>query len=303
LLLAPSIACTFHDPLYPIKKYVDDMRIANGLYDISFFHGFPYSDIGLLGCSVVTVAKKGQARHVSEEIADWIWKRRDTLIAECPTAAEAVAAAAAYGDYPVVINEASDNPGGGAPADGTHLLRELINTNYPHTIFGFLYDPETVEQAHKAGVGAKINVHIGGKTDGIHGETLKLYGVLVCTLGDGEIISVTPSGADHIYSIGRVARLRHGNVDIIVGSRQRQTLDERPFLVTGADFRKYNIVAFKSTNHFRAFFESNAKKIFTADPPGIHTADFSILPYKNIPRPIYPVDDIESRVIFKDGRS
>ena len=292
LLLAPSRACTFHDPLLSIRKYVDSIRGTYELYDASFFHGFPYSDISLLGCSVVTVAANGKAREAAEVIADWVWARREELVADCPTAAEAVAAAIACGEFPAVINEASDNPGGGAPADGTHLLRELIKADFPRTIFGYLCDPETVEQAHREGVGARIKTRIGGKTDKIHGETLELEEVLVCALSDGNSIRVTPMGAGLPYNFGRMARLRYSNVDIIVGSLPLQTLDDRPFLVTGADFRQYSIVALKSTNHFRAFFEPNAKRIFTADPPGIHTANFSLLPYQKLPRPIFPLDKV-----------
>ncbi|MCL2497886.1 MAG: MlrC C-terminal domain-containing protein, partial [Symbiobacteriaceae bacterium] len=208
---------------------------------------------------------------------------------------EAVAAAIASGEHPVVINEASDNPGGGAPADGTHLLRELIRVNHPRTIFGFLFDPETVEQAHKAGVGAVINTRIGGKTDTIHGETLELEGVLVCALSNGEVNRRTAVGDGVPFRMGRAARLKYRNVEIIIGSLAIQTRDDRPFLAVGADYRQYDLVAMKSTNHFRAFYEKNAKGIFTADPPGIHTANFSILPYKNLPRPIYPIDDMPSR--------
>ena len=297
LLIAPSRCCTYYEPLISIKNHVDEVRDNMGIYDATFFHGFPYADISLLGSSVVTVAKKGtgKAQEAADVIADWIWDRRESLLMDYPTVEEAVSAAIACGEHPVVINEASDNPGGGAPADGTHLLRELIRVNHPRTIFGFLYDPETVEQAHKAGVGALIKACIGGKTDTIHGETIELDDVLVCALSDGEVRRRTSAGDGVPFRMGRAARLRYKNVEIIVGSIAIQTREDRPFLAVGADFSQYDIVALKSTNHFRAFFGENAKRIFTADPPGIHTANFSILPYKNLPRPIYPIDDIKTR--------
>ena len=42
------------------------------------------------------------------------------------SAEEAVAHALEFAEGPIIINESSDNPGGGTPGDGTHLLRELL---------------------------------------------------------------------------------------------------------------------------------------------------------------------------------
>ena len=56
----------------------------------------------------------------------------------------------------IVFADGSDNPGGGAPADGTVALRALIDANFEGAVVGVLFDPETAAQAHAAGVGATI---------------------------------------------------------------------------------------------------------------------------------------------------
>ena len=51
------------------------------------------------------------------------------------------------GGWPVTINDTSDNPGGGTPGDGTHLLRAFLEAGLQDSVFGGLYDPEVVDAA------------------------------------------------------------------------------------------------------------------------------------------------------------
>ena len=62
------------------------------------------------------------------------------------------------------------------------------------------------------------------------------------------------------------------------------------FLMTGADMADYRIVGLKSMNHFRAYFLPIADGIVTADTPSSYPADLNALPFRNISRPIYPLD-------------
>jgi microcystin degradation protein MlrC len=44
----------------------------------------------------------------------------------------------------VVLADGSDNPGGGAPCDGTVILPALLDEGAASAVVGVLYDPETV---------------------------------------------------------------------------------------------------------------------------------------------------------------
>ena len=96
----------------------------------------------------------------------------------CPlqvhTAASAIQAALALNaDGPVCINENGDNTGCGAPGDSTHLLRALLDAELDAGVacFGWMYDPEVLQQCFDAGVGAKIDVVLGGKLEVEQGLT------------------------------------------------------------------------------------------------------------------------------------
>lgn len=204
------------------------------------------------------------------------------------------------GDGYVVINETSDNPGGGTPGDGTYLLREFLRRDLAGAIMGYIPDKEIALKAHEVGVGGYISGLLGGKTDNLHGAPIAFKNAKVIALSDGHAIHTSPMRKGLPVCYGKAARLRIGNVEVVVSETlSQQTLDDRPFIIVGADIEQYRIIGIKSSVHFRAFFQSRAKAIVTADPPGIHTANFKQLPYKKIRHPIYPLEPETAFKSFK----
>ncbi len=294
LFIAPSMACTFKMPMQGFTEHVAAYAAEKGLIDATLFHGFPYTDVPYTGASIVVVAEEG-AEEAADDLAHWVWNNRYVLDPICLSAEEAVDEAlvelAKEGEGYVVLNETSDNPGGGTPGDGTHLLREFLRRDLEGAIFGYVADKEIALKAHEVGVGGAISGLLGGKTDNQHGAPIVFENAKVIALSDGHAIYTTPMWKGLSVCYGKTARLRIGNVEVVVSEKlSQQTLDDRPFIIVGADIEQYRIIGVKSSVHFRAFFQSRAKAIVTADPPGIQTANFKQLPYKKIRRPIYPLD-------------
>ena len=294
LMIMPAIGCTFKSPMMDIRDHVAQYAKENGLIDATFFHGFAYTNVPCCGASLVVVSEKDAKKH-ADTLAKWVWERRAELVPECLSCAEALDRAEAElakpGDGYVVINETSDNPGGGTPGDGTHLLREFLKRNEPGMLFGSIVDPEFAEKAHQAGVGGLVSGLLGGKSDSLHGEPIEIRDAVVINLSDGEGKYISPMHEGLPLRLGKTARVRVGYVDIVVNSvKGSQGMDDRPYLMTGADITDYRLVGLKSSIHFRAWFDSHAKAIVTADPPGIHTSNITQLPFTDIPRPAYPLD-------------
>lgn len=262
-----------------------------GMIDCALVHGFPHTDVPIMGTSVLATADGNAelARTAAQAVAAHVWERREDFRQELPDPSEAVRLALASDALPVVIAEVSDNSGGGAPADGTHLLRVLLGANVPDSCFGFLTDPEVARQAHEAGVGATIAIRLGGKTDDLHGAPIETTAYVKC-LTDGRFRYTTPMGAGAEENLGPMARLVIGNVDVLVASVRSQTLDAEVFLLHGIDVTRYRIVALKSTQHFRGGFAHLAGMIVRTDPPGITTSNLAQLPFQRVRHPIWPLD-------------
>lgn len=262
------------------------------LISAAFFHGFPYDDVPHAGVSVLTMAQTQEsADRNAKELARYAWEHREDFAVPLNSAETAVTLALDAEEYPVLIHESSDNPGGGTPADGTYLLRELLRRDAP-SAFGYIYDPEVVAQAVKAGVGAKICCRLGGKTDRYHGDPIELTDAYIKTISDGRFVVKNPMGKGNRLTLGVTVCLAVGQVSIIVGSEGRlQTYDDNPFLLGGVDWRETKILAIKSSQHFKGWWAGKVPLIIPCESPGIQTADLSALPFQNLNREYYPFAD------------
>ncbi|MEM7078750.1 MAG: M81 family metallopeptidase [Pseudomonadota bacterium] len=258
--------------------------------DISWFHGFPYTDIAHVG-SMISITRNHddeKSLHAARDFARRLWEAREEFRPLSLSGAQAIDAARAHDRYPVVIHETSDNCGAGTPGDGTHLLRAMLDAQLgAQACFGFIVDAEVAAQAHAAGIGSTIEVALGGKTDDLHGDTLQLS-AYVKALHDGRVVM------QHMFkgaplNLGPLARLVVDDMDIIVASRRSQTFDTEPFLAVGIDVTKYKYVALKSSNHFRAGFSHIASAIVTADTPGLSTHNISVFPRQKTTRRLWPI--------------
>jgi microcystin degradation protein MlrC len=290
MMIAPIT--TFHGPAREVNELCWAWE-EKGLLDVAFVHGFPHSDVLIISTSVIAVADGDPelARAAAEDVARKIWEMREEFRSQLPLPDEAIRQALATEGRPVIIAEISDNPGGGAPGDSTHLLRAMLDADLTEAAFGFVVDPETAAQAHAAGPGATIQARIGGKTDpAMLGAPIEVE-AYVKSVTDGRFITQSPMGRGGQRDLGKMARLVVGGVDIIVGSESNQTIDAELFLLHGIDVSRYKIVALKSQNHFRAGFEPIAAHIIRTDPPGWTTSNLDVLPFERVSRPIWPLDD------------
>jgi microcystin degradation protein MlrC len=264
------------------------------MIDCAFTHGFPHTDVDCARSTVLATADGDAelAREAAEDVARAVWESREAFRQDLPGAEAVVAEAArlvATGTRPVVIAEISDNPGGGAPGDGTHLLRAMLAAGIAGSYFGFVFDPETAAQAHAAGAGSTIRVRLGGKTDPMHGAPIEGEAT-VERVTDGRFRLTTPMGAGKLVELGPMARLTMGAVEVLVSSVRTQTLDDAVFRLHGIDVREASVVGLKSQNHFRAGFDSLAGAILRTDPPGWTTNNLAQLDFRRAPRPAWPLD-------------
>lgn len=260
------------------------------IIDVSWFHGFGYADTPVVGSAVAVTSSAGPelAARTARSVAVALWARREAFRTESLSAEEAVERAVAI-PGPVVINETSDNCGGGAPGDGTHLLRAMLDAGLSRACFGFIVDPSVARQACEAGVGRTIEVSLGAKYDERHGRPIEAR-ARVRALHDGRVVLQAMFRGKR-QDLGPLARLEIGGIDVVVSSRRSQTFDAEPFLACGIDVARYQIVALKSSNHFRAYYQDRVAAIVTADPPGMTALDVASFPRKRLEAPAWPVDE------------
>ncbi|MGI9326979.1 MAG: M81 family metallopeptidase [Pseudomonadales bacterium] len=267
---------------------------GEGVIDLSWFHGFPYTDVPHVGSALVATMHPGvDPAPLLDRVSALLWSAREQFGVISLSAEEAVAAAGAAAKnatyaLPVVIHETSDNCGAGTPGDGTHLLRAMLEAQLgSEACFGFIVDAAVAAQAHAAGVGQRIQIILGGKTDDLHGEPI-VADAYVKALHDGRLIMQHMNKGARL-NIGPTARLSIEDLDVVVASRRSQTFDREPFLAVGISVERYRYIALKSSNHFRAGFADIAGTIVTADPPGLSTHRIDTFPRQTTARRFWPI--------------
>lgn len=176
---------TSEPPMQPIMQAAIDMEDEPGILAVSIAAGYQYADVPYMGPSIVVVADGDEdlAQRSAQKLADMMWAAREQLKPNLPDPAEAVRLAMQASATPVALFDMGDNVGGGSAADSTLILEELIKQGADGWVVA-IWDPESVEACFHAGVGATIDLHVGGKTDDIHGKSLPITG-RVRTLHDG----------------------------------------------------------------------------------------------------------------------
>jgi microcystin degradation protein MlrC len=293
LVTMPPLQCTLREPMQSILQQLHALEAQPGVLTATLACGFPFADIRDAGTSVIVVTDGDRplAEELARKFGDYVFSRRAEFTPKLTAVQEAIRYTREVANGLVVLADGSDNPGGGAPCDGTVILRELINADMQDAVVGVLADPETVAQAHAAGVGQTIHARIGGKTDGQHGEPVEAD-AYVRILGDGVFTFFGPMGRGVRGELGRMAVLVIGGVEVVLAERRNQLRDLEMLRCVGIEPTRRRLIAVKSAVHFRADFGPIAETIFDADTPGVHRPDFSKFEYKKLRRPVYPLDDL-----------
>jgi microcystin degradation protein MlrC len=268
------------------------------VFAVSINAGFSHADIAEVGPSVLVTCQGDLQRHMhfAEAIADEVWDTRFHVVNHYYSVEEAAALCLAHSQEkssavgPIVVADYSDNPGGGAYGDSTHLLAALLKAGVAEACFGPMVDAATVRQLQACKVGDLVEIELGGKTDPtLGGGPLHLSGKLML-LSDGVYIGDGPLIGGQKRSWGPTAVLRVDRIDILVVTNAAQMWDLQQFRAFGIDPATKAVVALKSAQHFRAAFGPIAARVILCDSGALCGPNHQSLPWKNVTRPIFPLD-------------
>jgi microcystin degradation protein MlrC len=296
-ILIPVVAQhTGRAPMCQIMEQVRQIESEQGIVAASVFGGFPYADVHHAGASVVVVAERGSsgANDAADRLAHALWERRAEFTVPGMNVEEAIHDAMAAREGPIVIADLGDSPGGGAPCDGTTLLWALLDLGARDAVLAVIADEQAVEACVNAGPGGRVEIPLGGRRDTRHGFPIDVRGK-VKTITDGTFMLEGPVDTGLAVDMGRAVVMaleaRHGgSINVIVTEKRVQPVDATLLRHAGIQPEDHKIIVLKSSAQFRAAFESIAAQIYEVITPGITTPDPAFFEYRNVQRPIYPLD-------------
>ncbi len=276
---------TGSDPMRRLCGLATEM--SGGAMDVELAAGFTGGDIADSGPSLLASAvDRAKAEAAADALLEEALAVEPEFDCTLLTPEEAVEAALALPPgWPVTIADVQDNPGGGASSDTTGLLKTLLNARGRQVIVGVIHDPAASAEAHRLGTGHAFRISLGGKS-GTPGDTPLDARFHVEALGNGEVAYRGEMYGGGTARMGPTAVLRPLGTDadlrIVTSSVRNQCLDRAYFSHVGLVPEKADIIAVKSTVHYRAEFEPISQGVISCGAPGALSCDIGLIPYRKL---------------------
>ena len=261
---------TAYPQMWPLYSKAAELQARPGARCVRFTHGFFPADIENMGMAVMAVADGDQAlaEAMAEELAAAIEAAIPTLTRDYPTLDEALDQAIAPGNGPVVLADASDNPGAGGLGDTTHILRRILERGITGAAVATICDPASSLACAKAGVGSTVELELGGWSDPAYSG-----GPIHCTayvkmLTDGEYRFKGKMSQGTLARHGLTAVVEIAGNTVLVTSLPKQPLDLEVYRAHGIAPEERPILVTKSAVHYRADYGKVAREMIALSLPG-----------------------------------
>ena len=268
----------------------------HGALAATVFGGFYLADIADAGMSVVVVADGDtqKAAHWADDCSALLRARKSEFIFRQMPLPESIARAKAVRHGLTLLLDHGDNCMSGGTCDTMDVLDECLRQGLTHIGVGPVCDPQAVAQLIAAGAGATVTIELGNKLPmpkiGMAARVpLRLTGQ-VRTISNGEYTISGPIYTGTRCYMGCTVLFDIGAAHIVVTEQTQEPWDLGVFACVGLDPARERYLILKSRMYYRPVFAPLATTIIECASAGVCSSDFSLFDYRNVRRPIYPLD-------------
>lgn len=279
----------------PMKIWFDRARALEAdpkVLQASNYPMQPWLDVAEGGWSTIVVTDDDQplAERLADELADLAWSMRaDFQRREAVSIDDAVRQADAADKGVVVLSDTGDTVFGGAAGDSNLILEAMLRLRIRGPALVPLIAPEAVARLVQAGVGAQVTLALGGDVAREFFRPIEVTGV-VRHIGAGKV-DLTRHYQDEV-DMGRTVVFEVGPVTLLI-SELRGVAGNLPdvYRAFGVEPAHYKMAVLKTASNFQ-YFASITSRVIRVDTRGPGQSDVFGLPWKRIPRPVYPLEPI-----------
>ena len=290
---------TFAPPFGPVTDESRRLERTNPkILAASVPGGYQWSDVPAMGSSVIVVTDDDPelAEREAKRLSDMLWAMRDQLEFNVPDVETAVREAIASDEFPVALMDTGDNIGGGSAGDGTFILSELQRQKAEGWVV-VISDPEANQAAFQAGISGAFDQMVGGKTDKIHGDPVRVRG-FVKALHDGKYVETeVRHGGGRYKEMGPTAVIEvEGSTRdlpnlLLLTNRPTSPNSLHQLISNGVYPERQRILVAKGTSAPRAAYAPIAARIVLVNSGGATDVNPKRFTFKHIRRPLFGVDD------------
>ncbi len=296
LVWPPTGVCTAGEPMRGLEALARRIETAHPeIWAANVVAGFAFADTRDTGVSfsVVTSGPEAEARAALAELSSLALHTKELGNATEPPVDEVLAKLLPAPPGLTVLVEPSENIGGGAPGDGTGLLRAMLKHRLPNCAIA-INDPEAVAQLASLPLGVRVTLPVGGKGSRLDAGPLSLE-VELLSRRDGHFKledkqSHLASMCGDAFDMGPCAVVRHAGVTILLTSRRTPPFDLGQWRSQGLEPKDFSFIGVKAAVAHRRVYDPIAARMLWVDTPGPCTSNVRALPYRRIRRPVFPLD-------------
>jgi microcystin degradation protein MlrC len=279
----------------PMKVWFDRARAMEAdsrVLQASNYPMQPWLDVAEGGWATVVVTDNDQAlaEQLADELADLCWSLRDDFqVREAVSIDDAVRMADAEPRGVVVLSDTGDTVFGGSAGDSNLILEAMIRLKIKSKALVPLISPAAAKTLSEAGAGAQVTLMLGGDAATEFFTPIEVTGT-VRTVGGG-MIHITDSHQNKV-DLGQAVIFDVGPITMMI-TELRGLAGNLPQLyeAMGVDPRDYKIAVLKTASNFQ-YFAPITSRVIRADTRGPGQSDVFTLPWKRVPRPMYPLDPV-----------
>ncbi len=287
VLLPGEKTSTRVEPAKSLYGLIPQVEGRPGITDASIWVGFAWADEPRCKMAVVTFGDDAEdVRSQAQFLADACWQAHDQFQFVAPV--DSMQGCLEYAETaarPFFISDSGDNPGAGGADDVTVALESLLSWRKVRdrelrVLYASILDPAAAQSAALAGVGANVDVSVGGKVDVRDPGPVPVNAKVLSVIDD-------PRG-------GVTAALTTDSLVLIVTSNRNQYTELSQFQALGLDPRDFDVVVVKIGYLEPDLYQMQADWKMALTPGGVDQ-DLTRLGHHRIDRPMYPFDNFAQR--------
>lgn len=294
MIISPVNGRTTEGPMTAVVAEARRMERDGDVLAASYFMVQPWLDFEDIGFAALVCVDgdAGAGQAVADRLADMTWDLREDLLPVLTSLEETIEIGLA-GPGCTIVGDCGDAVSGGAGGDNATVLRTLLAKGADAAnmlTYLTLVDAPAAAKAVAAGVGSTVELDLGHTLSVDDGAPVRVTAT-VRAITDG-VFTMGAGLAGAETNFGLTAVLVVGALRIAVRSVGGLEWDTGQYTSVGLDLSKAGVVFVKSPSHFRATFAAHADRILTADTPGAARVNIREVAYRNVRRPIHPLDAI-----------
>ena len=256
-----------------IEPEIDGERVMDATIQV----GYVWADEPRMTACAIAIGKDiAAASDAARRLASLYWRHRANFRfgVDARSVDACIQQAMQESEQPVLLSDSGDNPTAGGVGDVTYFLERALLLQPPDLVYASIPDAEAIQRCLIAGLGANVELEIGGKLDRRHAGSLPVRARVLFIKAD----ETNPQ-----------AVLLVNGIRIILTARRTPFHYRRQFLELDIKPEAHRIIAVK-IGYLVPELKAMARRNYLALSPGAVNQDIASLPFQRITRPCYPFD-------------